>query len=143
MGAAVPVRQKDLFFGRRVEVIPERHVLARETFSRAFREDYTIGPHAPRSITRVLRFLCGSGVGAGLVRTPVQPREPSQPRGPYSPRSAGRRTCPTSRGKLGSRGVCQVCGSRRALDRVIPPHCTHFLPLQKRKSCISVRACVF
>ena len=77
---AIPVRRKDLFFGRRVEVIRERHVLARETFSRGFREDYTTVP--PRatldhSLTQIFVWLRGgcrpradSGAAAGTEPTP-------------------------------------------------------------------------
>lgn len=111
--------------------------LHRRHFPVDFRgEDYTAVPHAPRSVTRVLRFCVAPVWVPGswtLVR--VSP-------GSLFAALSWVENLPHRPGNLAPASA-RFAALGELLDRVIPPHCTHFFPLQKRKSCISVRACVF
>lgn len=139
VGTAVPVKWKDLLFGRRV--IRRRHFSAREIFSRGFRElTKPLPAHYARSLSNA-GFCAAPRWARGSCRLGCS-------RGSEANRSftAGRRTCPASPENLALRGLCQVCGSgcfQRAIDGVIRPHCIHLLPLQKRKKSLLLFCLLF
>lgn len=124
-----------LLFGPRV--ITGGHFFAREIFSRGSREiTKQLPEHHARSLSNPGFCAAPRLVGAGLVRTRVQPRERSQrellscgaPRGgepARQPRELG-----SARSLPGLRLWVSFQG---AIDGVIPPQCTHLLPLQKKE----------
>ena len=99
--------------------------------------DCKTAPSAPRLLSNP-GFCAAPQVGVGLVWTRVQPRERSQRELLSScARRGGEPALPGQPGKLRSArrlpGLRLWVSFQRATDGVIPPHCTHLLPLQRRR----------